>query len=101
MTPEDKILISDYMGWNNINYFHKINTNFDPNDASLCVEKMVQTKSKAHASNEWDDFSYFVSEKQGYEVYDKSYRIDFIPWLFNSSNFFSAMSAWLKERKGK
>ena len=97
MTNEDKKLIADYMDWDGTTTIegYAIPTPeihyFDLNDAGLIVKEMVKR-------GDWDSFSYFVFEKEGYDTYDKSVRLDFFPWLFNAENFFSAFVDW---RKGK
>jgi hypothetical protein len=97
MTPEDKRLIAEYMGWmcpiidqtmpciRLLKKNYKI-VNFDLNDAGLCVEKMRE-------KGDWPDFYfYFVTLKV--EPMERS-----IFEMFNARNFFSAMAAYLKEGK--
>ena len=62
----------------------------DLNDASLCVEKMVE-------KGDWSDFiSYILSNKHFNHTIVQSYMI---AWLFNPDNFFSAMASWLRGKQ--
>ncbi len=90
MTEEDKKRISECMGWQN-EYGRRMN--FDLNDAGLCAAEMQKR-------GEWQKFCatgfviYFERERPSH-VFPENY----IAWLFNAENFFSAMSEWLKEGK--
>jgi hypothetical protein len=106
MTEEDKQLIAVYMGWNIVMvgpqkspypiYVDNIDSNihhrFDLNDAAICVQEMQKR-------GEWQKCCatgfgiYFEKGRPSY-VFPE----DYIAWLFNAENFFSAMSEWLKER---
>jgi hypothetical protein len=100
MTNEDKKLISDYMKWNysealGIYYYDSEGIEqryLDLNDAGLCVQEMQKR-------GDWQKCCatgfgiYFESERPSH-VFPE----DYIAWLFNAENFFSAMSEWLKER---
>jgi len=117
LSPEDKQLIAEYMGWITEPYWwcvkcdeekawhHVTNDgrctecscavivkgeyNFDLNDAGLCVEKMVE-------KGDWSDFiSYILSNKHFNHTIVQSYMI---AWLFNPDNFFSAMASWLRSK---
>ena len=96
MTPEDKQLISEYMGLFFDNdaglYFGKDDDgdpfmfHFDSNDASLCVEKMVE-------NGDWFEF---------FKMVDDFLDIDccgVTAWLFNSQDFFTAMASWLRGKQ--
>lgn len=97
MNNEDKQLIAEYMGWDarylngvDLKYLKtdsEVEIDFDSNDASLCVKRMVE-------KGEWDDF---MTKSKTAQI---SYHIaDNIAWLFNADNFFTCMAAWLKERE--
>ena len=98
MTPEDKRLIADYMGWYDVmvedpmnkGVMEKIITKhnhaeayFDLNDAALCVQEMQKR-------GEWFDFYWFAIGNSSSEA--------LTAWLFNPDNFFKAFVEW---RKGK
>jgi len=100
MTPEDKRLIAEYMGWYDVmvedpmnkGVMEKIITKhnhaeayFDLNDAGLCVQEM-QKRGEFHSFLMMDTFNQISSWS------------DFIAYLFNAESFFNAMSEWLKER---
>jgi len=124
MTDDDKKRIAEYMGWTTEPYwwcekckeekspYHvTYNTNcsdcgcavvikedhpFDSNNASLCVQEMQKR----------GDLEYFVGDTEDTLIYNiryhkehHSYKSFLVAWLFNSENFFAAMSEWLK-RKG-
>ena len=90
MTNEDKKLIADYMDWDGTTTIegYAIPTPeihyFDLNDASLCVEKMVE-------NGDIDDFL-------NYSYANASYSL-FVVWLFNADNFFYAMASWLRGKQ--
>lgn len=101
MTPEDKAIIAEYMGWFKHIYFCKYDEPiyfqegvagdivFDLNDASLCVSRMVE-------KGDWEDFQikiYFSDMATGLRAHE------FVAWLFNADNFFQAMAAWLRSKK--
>ena len=108
MVNEDKQLIAEYMGWKAYNQYPPIKyfkdpilprepINFDPNDASLCVQWMVE-------KGDWEDFRQFAYTNlcrlcKG--PYDNT--TDLIQWFMtsNADNFFTAMATWLKGRKEK
>jgi len=105
LTQEDKQLIADYMGWPKISsddvYGREIEGSEDQlcvirynlNDAGLCVEKMSNTPQEI-------DFKNFINI--AITTWNKTKaRQSFDSWLFNADNFFSAMAAWLRERKEK
>ena len=103
MTPEDKRLIAEYMGWAQYKYpSYYLNTkgdieshHFDLNDAGLVVQEMQKR----------GDWEYFVGDTEDKLIYTRyhkehhSYKSFLVAWLFNAENFFSAMSEWLKEEK--
>ena len=103
MTEEDKKRISEYMGWKLSEWrmidgsAHVVNPHFfDLNDAGLCVQEMQKR----------GDWEYFVGDTEDTLIYNiryhkehHSYKSFLVAWLFNSENFFAAMSEWLK-RKG-
>lgn len=103
LTPEDKAVIAEYMGWEfdedaNLYFYSKdldcYIGSFDLNDAGLCVEKMNDDGSR-----EWEHFyqqsmsDFAVMKCKGIS------QQEFVAWLFNSDNFFQAMAAWLRRRK--
>ena len=104
MTNEDKKLIAVYMGWELSGYsreYYYIPKNskvvyFDLNDAGLCVQEMQKR-------GEFVGFEVFALTE--YQVYNpdmiESDNIvsEYIAWLFNAENFFTAMSQWLREGK--
>lgn len=93
MTPEDKAIIAEYMGWGEYEDeycrgmfpFDTI-IHFDLNDAALCVVKMME-------KGDWKEFHYSVATHQ--ERLRVSFA-DITAWLFNADNFFQAMAAWLR-----
>jgi hypothetical protein len=98
MTDKDKQLIAEYMGLFFDNdaglYFGKDDDgdpfmfHFDSNDASLCVEKMVE-------KGNWHNFVYKATQN-----YMGAYWADLIGTIFMSpDNFFSAMASWLRSKK--
>jgi len=100
LTPSDKQVIAEYMGWFKHIYFYKYDEPiyfqegvagdivFDLNDAGLCVEKMVEKR-------DWKEFHYSVATHQ--ERLRVSFA-DITAWLFNADNFFQAMAAWLRQK---
>lgn len=103
LSPEDKAIISEYMGWCNHKYAKSgklwgtgicikckdplpLNHHFDLNDAALCVVKMME-------KGDWKEFHYSVATHQ--ERLRVSFA-DITAWLFNADNFFQAMAAWLR-----
>ena len=106
MTPEDKAIIAEYMGWFNHIYFYKYDEPiyfqegvagdivFDLNDAGLCVEKMNDD-----GGCEWEHFyqqsmsDFAVMKCKGIS------QQEFVAWIFNPDNFFQAMAAWLRSKK--
>ncbi|MFA5195964.1 MAG: hypothetical protein WC401_09240 [Bacteroidales bacterium] len=122
MTEDDKKLISKYMGWSENPYWWcekckeekaphhatyaercsdcgcpvilKDDHNFDANDAALCVQEMQKR-------GEWLSFLKYVNTSPLLSKPANWYSFwpdDFISYLFNAENFFTAMSQWLKER---
>ena len=108
MTEEDKRSIAKYM---NLHTYPKFdwneeasrfaegitgNVKWDMNFAALCVKEMQKR----------GDWEYFVGDTEDTLIYNiryhkehHSYKSFLVAWLFNSENFFAAMSEWLK-RKG-
>lgn len=96
MTPSDKAAIAEYMGWffNNETWIYYSEDDvlkrplvvfFDSNDASLCVQKMVE-------KGDLEDFEYHV-------IHNHLLCTDSMTqWLFNPENFFSAMAEWLRSK---
>ena len=103
MTQEDKELIAGYMGLifnparlSCYQYEDGREFKFNSNDASRCVKEMQKR----------GDWEYFVGDTEDTLIYNiryhkehHSYKSFLVAWLFNSENFFAAMSEWLK-RKG-
>ena len=97
LTPEDKALIAEYMGWvcDCGEYYREAFPNeqiinYDSNDAGLCVEKMNDD-----CGCEWENFVYHTTRNRGYEPW-----FSIIADIFmNSDNFFQAMAAWLRSKK--
>jgi len=107
MTPEDKRLIADYMGWYDVmvedpmnkGVMEKIITKhnhaeayFDLNDAGLCVAEMQKR-------GEWGAFMNHTWCRWSAQWRDSQASQEFVLHLFNAENFFNAMSEWLKEVK--
>ena len=99
MTPADKAIVAEYMGWSldyDANLYFYTNkeldlciAHYDLNDASLCVSRMVE-------KGDWEDFQikiYFSDMATGLRAHE------FVAWLFNADNFFQAMAAWLRSKK--
>ena len=108
MTDDDKKRIAEYMGWKyrrdlwgGIEYSRDKTdgfeqyyiVRFDLNDASLCVQEMQKRGDwqKGCATG----FGIYFEKERPSHVFPE----DYIAWLFNAENFFSAMSEWLKEEK--
>ena len=104
MTPEDKRLIADYMGWYDVmvedpmnkGVMEKIITKhnhaeayFDLNDAGLCVAEMQKR-------GEWWNFLRYANTSS---AIGGMFPEQFIALLFNADNFFTAMAEWIKEGK--
>ncbi len=104
MTPEDKRLIAEYMGWTlnetsgqyegyDGRYYSM--KDFDLNDASLCVQEMQKR----------GDWSYFYDDLLDTynglceDCKEPCGADNFTAWLFNADNFFTAMAAWIKEEE--
>ena len=101
LTPEDKQLIAEYMGWlffPSYNYTLKALVGkesvvfFDLNDAGLCVQEIQKrgdwNRFLDHGFNSLIDVYGFMAH-------------NFIATLFRAENFFGAMAAWIKERKSR
>ena len=104
MTDEDKKLICDYMGWtyhvtDDGKWWNCIgpkggNHLLDLNDAGLVVAEMQKR-------GEWVYFYDDLLDTYNGLCEDGKVSCgaeNFSAWLFNSENFFNAMSEWLKER---
>ena len=97
LSPEDKQLISEYMGLFFDNdaglYFGKDDDgdpfmfHFDSNDASLCVQKMVE-------KGDWYSYLLQFDPPAQLSSFENS-----LAKLFNADNFFQAMASWLKGKK--
>ena len=97
LSPEDKQLIAEYMGWKfwkerkayiedwGFDPYKQKVINFDSNDSRLCVEKMVE-------KGELEDFEYHVIH------YHLLVTDSMVQWLFNADNFFYAMASWLRTK---
>jgi len=103
LTPEDKQLIAEYMGWELSVYsreYYYIPKNgkvvyFDSNDASLCVQEMQKR-------GDWVNFYDYVIDTYNDLIEDGKVICgldNLTAWLFNAENFFAAMSQWLREGK--
>ena len=95
MTPEDKRLIAEYMGWKLSEWrmidgsAHVVNPHFfDLNDAALCVQEMQKR-------GDWRNFLIIARN-----LHKLEFDSQVIAWLFNAENFFNAMSEWLKDGDG-
>lgn len=95
MTNEDKQLIADYMGWDEDSFFKGYRTlnghaiNFDLNDAALCVQEMQKR----------GDLGSFIQFSWGLKTIYPERRnslLEYIPYIFNADNFFSAFTEWRK-----
>jgi hypothetical protein len=103
MTPADKEIVAEYMGWFKRIYFYKYDEPiyfqegvagdivFDLNDAGLCVEKMRNTPSDEFISD-WHDFFYFACPANVVTA-------QVTEFFMNADNFFTAMAAWLRREK--
>jgi hypothetical protein len=99
MTPEDKQVVANYMGWfshpkatqlDDFVYFANGRHGdicFDLNDAELVVNEMVER-------NEWVKFLCYADDFH----YNAETQIEFTAWLFNADNFFSVFVSWLKNK---
>jgi len=108
LTPSDKQVIAEYMGWFKHIYFYKYDEPiyfqegvagdivFDLNDAGLAVNRMVE-------KGDWDDFMmvakkcltiHYSTEGKGWT----EFIFTFVAWLFNADNFFQAMAEWLRQK---
>jgi hypothetical protein len=106
MTPADKEIVAEYMGWSfddDANLYFYTNkeldlciAHYDLNDASLCVSRMVE-------KGDWDDFMmiakkcltiHYSTEGKGWT----EFIFTFVAWLFNADNFFQTMANWLRQK---
>jgi len=104
MTNEDKQEIAKYMGCQYDDdaglYFYDNEDEgevdifkFDLNDAGVCVQEMQKR-------GDWQKFCatgfviYFEKERPSH-VFPENY----VAWLFNAENFFTAMAQWIREEK--
>ena len=102
MTPEDKRLIAEYMGWKLSEWrmidgsAHVVNPHFfDLNDAGLCVTEMQKR-------GDWVNFYDYVIDTYNDLIEDGKVICgldNLTAWLFNADNFFTAMAAWIKEEE--
>ncbi len=107
MTPEDKRLIAEYMGWYDVmvedpmnkGVMEKIITKhnhaeayFDLNDAGLCVAEMQKR-------GELWSYTKFACNFFCRKCVKTLFTYEFVACFFNPENFFGAMAAWLKEEK--
>ena len=94
MTNEDELAIAHYMNWHyaeheGIDYYDwngRRQRNLGLNDAGLVVEEMVKR-------GELYIFLTWIDNNLPYKEWS-----NFIAWIFNPDNFFSAFVEW---RKGK
>ena len=105
MKQEDKQLICGYMNWDfddDANLCFRTDADGDPcmahfdlNDAALCVKKMKG------CGDDWPVFFSFAMCVYEGEMYghEKGYDYEYIYWLFNADNFFSAMVEWLRRKR--
>ena len=100
MTPEDKRLIAEYMGWKLSEWrmidgsAHVVNPHFfDLNDAGLCVQEIQKRGEFAPFCDDLlDTYNGLCEDGKAACGAD-----NFTAWLFNPENFFGAMAKWLKE----
>lgn len=107
MTEEDKQLIAEYMGWELSVYsreYYYIPKNgkvvyFDLTDVGLCVQEMQK-----RGGDYWHFYLvaedlYRADEEGAYIHCNETEPCAISRWLFNTDNFFTAMSQWIKEGK--
>jgi hypothetical protein len=70
----------------------------DGNDMVAAMNKMVITYSDNENYNDWDSFSFFAFQQEGYEIYDKEILKEFIPTLMQPARFFDLLEQWLENR---
>ena len=107
MTPEDKRLIAEYMGWKLSEWrmidgsAHVVNPHFfDLNDAALCVQEMQKRGDWEYFVGDIEDtLNFFAATYKRYHKEHHSYMAVLVAWLFNAENFFNAMAQWIKEGK--
>ena len=101
MTPEDKQVVAEYMGW----VYHETDDKkwwniigkdgathlLDLNDAGLCVQKMVE-------KGDWERFYQDSMSDFAVMMCKGIAQQDFVAWLFNSDNFFTAIAAWVRSK---
>jgi len=72
--------------------------NFDLNDAGLCVSRMVEkgdwAKFLRAVFTEETNADYRFKAHSGLWIWPD----DYMQWLFNPENFFSAMASWLRSK---
>lgn len=113
MTNEDKQIVAEYMGWkrcedipdrfehycslqdccHNCDNYHPL----DLNDAALCVAEM-QKRGEFRKFTDWTVYQtnqHLPGMKKGDTYY---YDANFIAWLFNADNFFTAFVEWRKTK---
>ena len=99
MTNEDEKIVADYMNWHyaeheGIYYYDwdgRRQRNLDLNDAGLVVEEM----------QERGDLGSFIQYSWGLKTIYPERRnslLEYIPYIFNADNFFSAFVAWMKSK---
>lgn len=83
MNTEIYQIIDEYMEWGRpgVGMVRK----YDSNDASLCVQKMVK-------KGDFDSFISHVWTTVGLN------GINYVKYLFNPGNFFTAMASWLRSK---
>jgi hypothetical protein len=100
MTNEDKKLVTDYMDWSkDYGYVEEYDSfrELDLNDAGLCVQEM-QKRGEFRKFTDWTVYQtnqHLPGMKKGDTYY---YDANFIAWLFNADNFFTAFVEWRKTK---
>ena len=109
MTEEDKKRISKYMGWSyretdDKKWWNIIGKDgathlLDANDAAICVQEMQK-----RGGDYWHFYLvaedlYRADEEGAYIHCNETESCAISRWLFNTDNFFPAMSQWINEEK--
>jgi len=103
MTNEDKKIVADYMGWkyesdrncivSEGENHRRIAHNLDLNDAGLVVKEMQKRGDDWRKFHNFSRNLYYTTERSNLKI-----DYNFVAWLFNADNFFTAFLEWRKEK---
>ena len=90
MTNEGKLIVAEYMNDEGALY----NCAFDCNYAGLCVQEMQKRGDDWRKFHNFSRNLYYTTERSNLKI-----DYNFVAWLLNADNFFTVMTAWIKEEK--